>query len=52
MLTHFQYMRAEFEVPEGKGYVLGDLKVNKKPLQYGGQLAGAALLVCFHEMVP
>ncbi|KAF9059705.1 hypothetical protein BDP27DRAFT_1453131 [Rhodocollybia butyracea] len=33
------YMRGEFEVPEGKGYVLGDLKVNKKPLEYGGQLA-------------
>ncbi|KAF9058849.1 hypothetical protein BDP27DRAFT_1453694 [Rhodocollybia butyracea] len=24
------YMHGEFEVPEGKGYVLGDLKVNKK----------------------
>ena len=35
-------MRGEFEVPEGKGYVLGDLFVRGKPLKYGAQLAGAS----------
>ncbi|KAF9459656.1 hypothetical protein BDZ94DRAFT_997828 [Collybia nuda] len=34
-----KYMRAEFEIPEGQGYVLGDITVNGTPLQYGGQLA-------------
>ncbi|KAF9459691.1 hypothetical protein BDZ94DRAFT_1239063 [Collybia nuda] len=34
-----KYMRAEFEIPKDKGYVLGDITVNGKPLQYGGQLA-------------
>jgi len=32
-------MRGEFEVPDGKGYVLGDLIVKQKPLKYGAQLA-------------
>ena len=38
-------MRAEFEVPEDKGYVLGDLTVQGLPLQYGGQLAGPSIPV-------
>ncbi|PPQ95706.1 hypothetical protein CVT25_000785 [Psilocybe cyanescens] len=33
------YMRAEFEVPEDKPYVLGDLLVKGIPLDFGGQLA-------------
>jgi hypothetical protein len=33
------YMRGEFQVPEGKGYALGDLTVNGTPLQYAGQIA-------------
>jgi hypothetical protein len=33
------YMRAEFEVPSTKDYVLGDLTVKGLPLEYGGQLA-------------
>lgn len=33
-------MRGEFEVPEGKGYVLGDLIVKGKPLNWGSQIAG------------
>ncbi|QRV92522.1 COBW/P47K family protein [Ceratobasidium sp. AG-Ba] len=33
------YVRVEFEVPEGKPYVLGDLIVDNEPLQYGAQLA-------------
>lgn len=33
-------MRAEFEVPSTKDYVLGDLTVKGLPLEYGGQLAG------------
>ncbi|KAJ7084936.1 hypothetical protein C8R44DRAFT_753015 [Mycena epipterygia] len=33
------YMRAEFEVPADKGYVVGDLLVNGTPLEYGAQLA-------------
>lgn len=37
-------MRAEFEVPDDKEYVLGDLLVNGKSLDYGGQIAG--LLIC------
>jgi hypothetical protein len=38
--TPLQYMRAEFEVPAEKGYLLGDLLVNGKPLKYGAQMAG------------
>lgn len=33
-------MRGEFEVPAEKGYVVGDLLVNGRPLKYGAQLAG------------
>jgi len=33
------YMRAVFEVPADKGYVLGDLTVKGIPLEFGGQLA-------------
>ena len=33
-------MRAEFEVPDGHGYLLGDLRVRGIPLDFGGQLAG------------
>ncbi|KAF8999221.1 hypothetical protein BDZ89DRAFT_1147760 [Hymenopellis radicata] len=33
------YMRAVMEVPEGRGYVLGDLLVDGNPLEYGGQIA-------------
>jgi hypothetical protein len=35
-----QWMRAEFEIPADKGYVLGDLFVREIPLEFGGQLAG------------
>jgi len=33
------YMRAVFEVPEGRDYVLGDLLVDGIPLKWGGQIA-------------
>jgi hypothetical protein len=33
-------MRAMFEVPKEKPYVLGDLTVKGVPLEFGGQLAG------------
>lgn len=37
-------MRGEFEVPPGKGYVVGDMLVNGQPLNYGAQLAGVLSL--------
>lgn len=37
--TENHWMRAEFEIPEDKGYVLGDLFVRGIPLEFGGQLA-------------
>lgn len=32
-------VRARFQVPEGAGYVLGDLTVDDRPLQFGSQVA-------------
>jgi hypothetical protein len=32
-------LRAAFEVPEERGYVIGDIKVDDRPLEFGGQLA-------------
>jgi hypothetical protein len=37
--TQDHRMRAEFEIPADKGYVLGDLFVRGIPLEFGGQLA-------------
>lgn len=37
--TQGHWMRAEFEIPADKGYVLGDLFVRGTPLEFGGQLA-------------
>ncbi|KAF5378429.1 hypothetical protein D9757_011157 [Collybiopsis confluens] len=33
------FVRGEFEVPPGKGYVVGDMFVRNVPLEFGGQLA-------------
>jgi hypothetical protein len=32
-------VRAAYEVPEGRGYVVGDIKAGGQPLRWGGQLA-------------
>lgn len=40
-----QWMRAEFEIPADRGYVLGDLFVRGIPLEFGGQLAGLFSLI-------
>jgi len=37
--TQNHWMRAEFEIPEDRGYVLGDLFVRGNLLEFGGQLA-------------
>jgi len=32
-------MRLEYQVPAGLGFVVGDLKLGGRPIEYGGQLA-------------
>lgn len=32
-------LRLEYEVPAAKGFVVGDLKIGGRPIEYGGQLA-------------
>ena len=32
-------VRARFEVPPNRGYVVGDIEINGRPLQHGGQIA-------------
>ncbi|MEX2555168.1 MAG: hypothetical protein WEB06_06005 [Actinomycetota bacterium] len=32
-------VRASFEVPEGRGYVVGEVKIDGQPIAFGGQLA-------------
>ncbi|KAJ8080796.1 hypothetical protein AAF712_006797 [Marasmius tenuissimus] len=45
-----RYMRGEFEVPPGKGYVVGDLLVSGKPLKYGAQMADL-ITIALHARV-
>jgi hypothetical protein len=32
-------VRAVYEVPEGRGYVVGDIRIGGEPIEFGGQLA-------------
>lgn len=37
-------LRARFEVPKSRGYVLGDIEANGRPLKFGSQLAERVLV--------
>jgi len=37
--TETHALRLEYEVPSGKPFVVGDLKIGGRPIRYGGQLA-------------
>lgn len=40
-------LRAEFSIPSGSGVKIEDIKVNGKPLQFGGQIADAITMAIF-----
>ncbi|KAH7322230.1 hypothetical protein B0J17DRAFT_684048 [Rhizoctonia solani] len=46
------HTRLEFEVPEGKGFVLGDLSVRGEPLRFGSQLADLISVSATVRMFP
>lgn len=37
--TEAHQMRTRYEVPEGRGFVVGDIKINNRPIEFGGQIA-------------
>lgn len=32
-------LRLEYEVPAGEGFVVGDIRIGGRPIEYGGQMA-------------
>jgi hypothetical protein len=34
-----EVLRLEYEVPAGEGFVVGDIRIGGRPVEYGGQLA-------------
>ena len=32
-------LRGTYEVPDGKGYVVGDINIGDRPIEFGGQIA-------------
>lgn len=37
--THEHQMRTVYEVPAGKTFVVGDIRINGRPIEFGGQIA-------------
>ncbi len=42
--TKYMILRATFEVPEGRNYVVGDIQIGGDPIEYGGQIADSMLV--------